>query len=77
MHSSVATAAKSTTEGAAYTNKAAGELAGLAATVQSLVSQFEYDDQSVHRPDPVRAKNKTTYGHNHVLPYKAEQHETV
>jgi len=74
---SVATAAKSTTEGAAYTNKAAGELAGLAATVQSLVSQFEYDDQSVHRPDPVRAKNKTTYGHNHVLPYKAEQHETV
>jgi len=74
---SVATAAKSTTEGAAYTNKAAGELAGLAATVQSLVSQFEYDDQSVHRPDPVRAKNKTTYGHNHLLPYKAEQHETV
>jgi len=74
---SVATAAKSTTEGAAYTNKAAGELAGLAATVQSLVSQFEYDDQSVHRPDPVRTKNKTTYGHNHVLPYKAEQHETV
>jgi methyl-accepting chemotaxis protein len=38
----VADAAKSTTEGAEYTNKAAAELAGLASTVQSLVGQFEY-----------------------------------
>jgi methyl-accepting chemotaxis protein len=44
----VAQAAKSTTEGAEYTNKAAGELARLATTLQSLVRQFDYgkDDQS-------------------------------
>jgi len=38
----VATAAKSTTEGAEYTNKAAGELARLASTLQSLVRQFDF-----------------------------------
>jgi methyl-accepting chemotaxis protein len=42
----VAQAAKSTTEGAEYTNKAAGELAGLAATLQNLVSQFEFDQDN-------------------------------
>ena len=43
----VATAAKSTTEGAEYTNKAAGELARLASTMQTLVRQFDFgtDDQ--------------------------------
>jgi len=40
--SGVTQAAKSTTEGAEYTNKAAGELARLATTLQSLVRQFEY-----------------------------------
>ena len=41
----VATAAKSTTEGAKYTNKAAGELARLATTLQSLVREFDYEIQ--------------------------------
>ncbi|HZU32817.1 MAG TPA: methyl-accepting chemotaxis protein [Candidatus Angelobacter sp.] len=39
--SGMAMAAKSTTEGAEYTNKAAGELARLATKLQSLVQQFE------------------------------------
>jgi methyl-accepting chemotaxis protein len=43
----VAQAAKSTTEGAEYTNKAAGELAGLAVTLQNLVSQFEFDQDNM------------------------------
>ncbi|HZU32814.1 MAG TPA: methyl-accepting chemotaxis protein [Candidatus Angelobacter sp.] len=38
----MALAAKGTTEGAEYTNSAAGELASLASTLQSLVQQFEY-----------------------------------
>jgi len=37
----VASAAKGTTEGAEYTNKAAGELARLASTMQTLVQQFD------------------------------------
>jgi methyl-accepting chemotaxis protein len=41
----VATAAKNTTEGAEYTNKAATELARLASTLQTLVRQFEYGSQ--------------------------------
>jgi len=41
----VAQAAKSTTEGAAYTSKAAGELAQLATKLQSLVRQFNYGEQ--------------------------------
>jgi len=41
--SGMASAAKSTTEGAEYTNKAAGGLARLATTLQGLVRQFEYE----------------------------------
>jgi methyl-accepting chemotaxis protein len=44
----VANAAKSTTEGAEYTNKAAGELARLATTLQGLVRQFEYGNDEEH-----------------------------
>jgi methyl-accepting chemotaxis protein len=40
----VARAAKSTTEGAEYTRKAAGELANLASTLQNLVNQFEFEE---------------------------------
>jgi methyl-accepting chemotaxis protein len=40
----VSEATKGTTEGAEYTNKAAGELAALAATLKSLVSQFEFEE---------------------------------
>ena len=43
--SGMAGAAKSTTEGAEYTNKAAGELARLATNLQSLVGQFEYGNE--------------------------------
>jgi hypothetical protein len=59
----VASAAKSTTEGAEYTNKAAGELARLASTMQTLVRQFDlgtdnHQQQSKASAAPA-AKKKT------------------
>jgi methyl-accepting chemotaxis protein len=55
----VATAAKSTTEGAEYTNKAAGELARLAFTMQTLVRQFDFDtdDQPKRAADADNKRN--------------------
>jgi len=55
----VATAAKSTTEGADYTNKAAGELARLASTMQTLVRQFDFgtDDQPKRAADADNKRN--------------------
>jgi hypothetical protein len=72
----VATAAKSTTEGAEYTNKAAGELARLASTLQTLVRQFDFgkDDQaaSTHRsertvvkPASKKSTGVATFGNGH------------
>lgn len=51
----VSQAARSTTEGAEYTNKAAGELARLATSLQTLVRQFDYgrDEQGA---DSIGAK---------------------
>jgi methyl-accepting chemotaxis protein len=49
----VTQAAKSTTEGAEYTNKAAGELARLATTLQELVREFDYADKD----QPTRHNN--------------------
>jgi methyl-accepting chemotaxis protein len=42
----VATAAKSTTQGANDTQTAAGELARMAAELQKVVAQFKYDDSA-------------------------------
>ena len=49
---SVAQAAKNTTEGANNTQKAGGELARMAAELQELVSQFNYEAQSEEAESP-------------------------
>lgn len=54
----VASAARSSTEGAEYTNKAAAELARLASTMQTLVRQFELggEDEPAPQEAPVAAR---------------------
>jgi methyl-accepting chemotaxis protein len=80
----VAQAAKSTTEGAEYTNKAAGELARLASTLQDLVRQFDYgtDEQrnsespAQHATQPQRRKSipAGTYTKGSVPPKESGVH---
>jgi methyl-accepting chemotaxis protein len=80
----VAQAAKSTTEGAEYTNKAAGELALLATTLQNLVRQFDYgtderrnsESPAQHATQPQRRKSipAGTYTKGSVPPKESGVH---
>jgi methyl-accepting chemotaxis protein len=66
----VASAARNTTEGAEYTNKAAGELARLASTLQALVRQFDFGGQTD------RNKVKTSGWHSPSI-HGATQHDEL
>jgi methyl-accepting chemotaxis protein len=72
----VATAAKSTTQGANDTQTAAGELARMAAELQKVVSQFKYDDSSRSAGAP-EARTTTKLVHDAHLASQVKSHPSV
>jgi methyl-accepting chemotaxis protein len=72
----VATAAKSTTQGANDTQTAAGELARMSAELQKVVSQFKYDDSS-RRAGAPEARTTTKLVHDAHLASQVKSHPSV